>query len=249
MKPKNTTIFHFMTLPDHLFPENIQENDLQLGLRLKELLSERRLTGQWLAEQVGVSAPSISKILSGRSRPRMGTFNKIAHAIARSPAEEQELIEAYHGLIQGLSPMDRKESYHRQISEDAWAAKQQIVKVMENRAYQADFRASVESVLQSLKVEYKRDYAENGVATDFLVSVEDETIAIECRPQIHRQLAQTFGFAYLVSERLGPAKVFIVTAFDANITRPEDMPESISMLSLPDLKEALCAVGAETEAN
>lgn len=239
MELKNLSIFSFMTSPDHLLPEEIQENDLKLGLRLKDLLNERRLTGQWLAEQVGVSPPSISKILAGKSRPRINTFNRIAHALARSPAEERDLISAYHGLDAPPPVETRIERYYQQLSDDAWAAKQQIVKVMENRAYQADFRRVVEEALISLGLEYQKDFAENGAATDFMVSFDDKKVAIECRPQIHRHLAQTFGFSYLVSERLNPDKVLIVTAFAAKVTRPADMPRNILILPFQDLKPTL----------
>jgi transcriptional regulator with XRE-family HTH domain len=244
MNLKNTQIFSFMHSKDHVLPLKPQLYTKDLGKLLKSLMKEQSITGQQLADRVGLNPASVSKILSGHSNPRVKTLNRLAKALARNPMEEQEIVQAYHGARAPagteLSPFDRAAYYSHKISEEAWAAKAQVVKVMEHRAHQANFRMVIESALIDLKIDYQKDYAHNGAATDFLLTFPDGfTIAIESRAEIHRNLAQTFGFAYLVLERMDPDQVLIVTPYPANITRPEDMPEPIWIVSFEQMRSNL----------
>ncbi len=50
-------------------------------LRLKELLKEKKTTGKQLAEMVGVTANTISFIITGKSYPSFDLLIKIANAL------------------------------------------------------------------------------------------------------------------------------------------------------------------------
>lgn len=50
-------------------------------LRLKELLSNKGISGKELAEKVGVSANAISQIATGKTQPRFELMEKIAEVL------------------------------------------------------------------------------------------------------------------------------------------------------------------------
>ena len=49
--------------------------------RLKVVLVERKKTGKWLAERLGVSATTISRWCSNSSQPDLQTLNKVARVL------------------------------------------------------------------------------------------------------------------------------------------------------------------------
>ena len=93
---------------------------MNIGQRIIELREEKKWNTVDLAEQSGVSQPTISKIESGKTSPRLDSLLKIARAFEislvellpleahigksnRLPTEELEIIE----LIYKLSPEER----------------------------------------------------------------------------------------------------------------------------------------------
>lgn len=50
-------------------------------LLLKEILSEKKITGKDLAERVGLTETSISRIVNGSQLPKLETLFKIANAL------------------------------------------------------------------------------------------------------------------------------------------------------------------------
>ena len=240
MKLKNQSIFTAMRTPDYIMPEEDSSN--RLGKFLKKLLKERNMSARQLAEAVAITESAMSRIINGGNKPRPKTLAKIARHLARHYGEEQAIINAFHGadiyIPEDGPPVVRADirSYCERLSEEAWAAKEQVVKVMEHRAAHANFRGVIEKTLQNAGIAYKKDFAQNGAATDFLVELPDgQRWGIESRAEIHRNLAQNFGFAFLVLERLDVQRVMIVTPYSANITHPKDMPSEISVLDFIEL--------------
>lgn len=250
MKLKKDSIFTILRTPDHIMPdENPLEN--RLGKLLKKIMVERGITGRDIANNINLSEGGISRILSGETRPRVKTLNKIARHVARHSSEEQAIIHAYHGAdivipeVGAPISLDRLQKYSERLSEEAWAAKNKVIRVMEQRAAQADFRSAIETVIKDCGVHYQKDVAENGAATDFLIELPNgERWAIESRADIHRNLAQNFGFAFLVLERLDPNRVLMVTPFTANVSRPKDMPTEIELSDLNNFSILLHEAGA-----
>ncbi|MAY82615.1 MAG: transcriptional regulator [Flavobacteriales bacterium] len=50
-------------------------------LRVKELLSEKNISGKELAQKVGVSTNAISQIATGKTQPRFELMEKIAEVL------------------------------------------------------------------------------------------------------------------------------------------------------------------------
>lgn len=57
--------------------------------RLKLVLVEKKRTGTWLAEQLGVSYVTVSKWCSNTTQPTLSTIDKIAELLG---CEKRELI-------------------------------------------------------------------------------------------------------------------------------------------------------------
>ena len=66
-----------------------------LGGLIRALLAARGLKAFELAEKVGISKQSISKIMTGLKRPRQTTFTKICEVLVSTPEEERALEQAY----------------------------------------------------------------------------------------------------------------------------------------------------------
>lgn len=76
----------FITLASKLKLLNMQAKDLN---RLKLVLVEKKRTGIWLAEQLGVSNTTVSKWCSNTSQPTLPTLDKIAVILG---CDKRELI-------------------------------------------------------------------------------------------------------------------------------------------------------------
>ena len=59
--------------------------------RIKVVLVEQKKTGKWLAEQLGVSACTVSRWASNTSQPNLSTLNDIAKLLG---VDVKELINS-----------------------------------------------------------------------------------------------------------------------------------------------------------
>ena len=76
----------FRTLASKLKLLNMEGKDLN---RLKLMLVEKKRTGIWLAEQLGVSNTTVSKWCSNVTQPTLPTLNRIAELLG---CEKRDLI-------------------------------------------------------------------------------------------------------------------------------------------------------------
>jgi transcriptional regulator with XRE-family HTH domain len=52
-----------------------------MNLRIKELLKERGIAVKDLATMIELTPPSVSNLINGKSKPSIGTFERIASAL------------------------------------------------------------------------------------------------------------------------------------------------------------------------
>jgi len=52
-----------------------------MDFRIKQVMKERKITAVWLADQIGITRPNVSNIVSGKQLPSLGTLEKIAAAL------------------------------------------------------------------------------------------------------------------------------------------------------------------------
>ena len=76
----------FRTLNPELKPLNMESKDLN---RLKLMLAEKKKTGLWLAEQLGVSNTTVSKWCSNTTQPSLPTLDRIAELLG---CDKRQLI-------------------------------------------------------------------------------------------------------------------------------------------------------------
>lgn len=62
----------------------MEEKDLN---RLKLVLVEKKRTGVWLAQELGVSAVTVSKWCSNITKPTLSTLSKIADLLGIDPRD------------------------------------------------------------------------------------------------------------------------------------------------------------------
>ncbi len=79
-----------------------------LGLRLKHLRTQRRLTQEELAERIGISSKYLSSIERGKENPGLSTIARIAEALQIEPREMFDFVHEgksraeLHDIIQKL---------------------------------------------------------------------------------------------------------------------------------------------------
>ena len=68
------------------------------GDAVRQLMEAKKVSGLKLAESIGITPTSVSRILTGQSRPRQVTLTRIMQQLCQTQDEEQLLIRAYSGL-------------------------------------------------------------------------------------------------------------------------------------------------------
>jgi len=202
---------------------------------IRELMERRELTGSQLAEDIGLSAASVSRIVTGQSRPRQVTLSRLMKRLCTSKDEEQMLIAAYESKdAEGLplAPL---------VSEaaNAQAEEERVRRFMEVKAQSIAFKRSVARELDKAGIPYRQDVTENLVVTDFLVEVGNKRVALECKFNLHRDMAKSLISARLIREQFGCEDVLIVVPFYEEADGDGlEKKEKIRILPLQDLAEA-----------
>lgn len=252
MELKIPSIFSYMSSPTPEFSPSYLDDvsPKELGNILRRIMKERKITGEQICRHTGMSSSSISRILNGVTRPQVRTLNKIGTFLKVTPDEEAEILHAYlGGYLPNVRAVSQQSGTTRmpgasQSAESIWAEKAQIVATMEERAVHADFRKQVEKELKGH--EYERDFVQNGVLTDFMVTFPDGfRLAIESKADIHRKLSHTYGFTEMILGQLGPNLVYIVIPFESQIQRPADMPTQLEVIPLSRLHKQLAALSKD----
>ena len=52
-----------------------------MNFRIKEVMKEKKITAVWLANQIEITRPNVSNIISGKQLPSITTLEKIAAAL------------------------------------------------------------------------------------------------------------------------------------------------------------------------
>lgn len=199
-------------------------------------MERRELTGSQLAEDIGLSAASVSRIVTGQSRPRQVTLSRLMKRLCTSKEEEQLLIAAYESKdAEGLplAPL---------VSEaaNAQAEEERVRRFMEVKAQSIAFKRSVARELDKAGITYRQDVTEKLIVTDFLLELGERRIALECKFNLHRDMEKSLISARLIREQFNCDRVFIVVPFyeegDVNDLEHE---EEICILALQDLADVL----------
>ena len=175
-------------------------------------MEAKKVSGLKLAEDIGISTTSVSRILNGQSRPRQVTLSRIMKALCQDHSEEQVLLRAYSGL--DTLPEEQAVNDER----NAQANEERVRRFLEVKTQSILFKRSVAKELDKAGVDYVQDYCRGPVSTDFLIEREGRRIALECRFNVQRDLERAVLTANLLKKELGCESVITVVPFDISET-------------------------------
>lgn len=184
------------------------------GDALRALMESKKVSGLKLAEDIGISPTSVSRILNGQSRPRQVTLSRITKALCQDRSEEQALLRAYSGLE--ALPEEQAVNDER----NAQAEEERVRRFLEVKTQSILFKRSVARELDKAGVEYVQDYCKGAVSTDFLIERGGKRIALECRFNVQRDFERAVLTARVLREDLRCDSVITVTPFDMSDAVP-----------------------------
>ena len=204
-----------------------------LGGLIRALLAARGLKAFELAEKVGISKQSISKIMTGLKRPRQTTFTKICEVLVSTPEEERALVQAY------LNSKALKKDKAAPINPAMEAAtlRRRAEQFLAQKTQSIQFKRSVANILDQAAISYQQDYCEGNYAIDFLIEKDGQRIALECKANIGRDLEKTVTMAELLKEQLKIETVLCVVPYGMDSVTKES--SGLNIVELSELAEFL----------
>jgi transcriptional regulator with XRE-family HTH domain len=172
-------------------------------------MSRRRLTGAKLAEDIGLSPTSVSRIITGHSKPKQVTLTRLMKRLCASGQDEQLLLRAFTGL-KTPSAEEPLSDDPRNTSEE----RERVERWLEARTQAITFKDAVARELDKAGIVYRRDVCDGIASADFLIEQGETRIAVECKFNVSRDFDKTVGIARLLCELLRCTWVFVVVPFD-----------------------------------
>jgi transcriptional regulator with XRE-family HTH domain len=168
-----------------------------------------------LAEQVGISPTSISKIINGVTRPRQSTLTRMIQTLCRDQSEQQLLLRAFTGAelfdqAAATKPNNPTEQELQRLRAEQF---------LERRTQAIQFKSSVARELDKAGIAYQQDYCQGPYSTDFLIEKDGQRIALECKADAGREMKHTMAMASIVKEMF-ECRVIVITLF---LSQPEDL--------------------------
>lgn len=204
---------------------------------IRLLMQRRELTGNQLAADIGLSATSVSKIVTGQSKPKQLTLTRLMKRLCTNAEEEQMVIRAFTGLMDTMP--DEPEKSPRPLPEDEI---ERVTRYIEVKSMSVAFRNDVETALKDARFKFKRDYRNDPFICDFLVESKGHRIAIDCKYNVNRDWDRTYATVKLLRENLPCDKAVIVIPYENDLARNARAEiESVGgrIVSLESLKEVL----------
>lgn len=199
---------------NHVFIYN--HNMSRFGDTLRQLMEAKNVSGVQLAEDIGITPTSVSRILNGQSRPRQVTLSRIMARLCQSAGEQQALLRAFSGLE--TLPSEESNPDER----NAQAEEERVKRFLEVKTQSILFKRSVARELDKAGIAYVQDYCRGAVSTDFLIERGGKRIALECRFNVQRDFERAILSARVIREELGCDSVITVTPFDVSDTVPAE---------------------------
>lgn len=204
----------------------------ELSETLRDLMERQNLTGAKLAEEIGVSAVSLSHILTGKSRPRQVTLSRLMKRLCVNAEDEQALLSAYESLGTAKMPV----SAVVEDGENAATEEGRVRRFMEMKAKSISFRKDVALKLYETKLHFKQEYTRGSVTTDFLIEDKGKRIALECRTNLKRDLEKSLVSARIIRDELKCDQVYIVVPeFDGDLRDACQKEKNIRDLEIEEL--------------
>lgn len=209
----------------------------RLGDVVRLLMERRELNGNQLAAEIGISPTSVSKIVTGHSKPRQLTLTRLIQRLCRNADEEQMIIRAFTGLEDSMP--DEPESPPRPIPQDEL---ERVTRYLEVKSMSVAFENDVEAVLKDAGLQYEKDFRNDPFICDFLLDLAGRRVAIDCKYNVNRDWDRTYATVKLLREQLPCDEVVIAIPYEnelARKAREEIERVGARIASLENLKEIL----------
>lgn len=208
-------------------------NTLAETIRL--LMDRRGLTGVKLSEAIGLSPTSVSKIITGQSKPRQVTFSRLMKCLCTNAEEEQLMVSAFESLSEEMRLSPEKAERPAPVDEV-----ERVTRYMEVKSMSIAFKQDVEAVLRDSGVSYEKDFRTDPYICDFLLSLDGRRIAMDCKYNVNRDWDRTVTTVLLLREGLPCHDVIIVVPYENELARStgRDLRDSNGkVVALEKLKE------------
>ena len=173
------------------------------GDAVRQLMETKKVSGLKLAESIGITPTSVSRILTGQSRPRQVTLTRIMQQLCQTQDEEQLLIRAYSGL-ESL-PQEAVSDDRRNAEEE----EARVKRFLEVKTQSILFKRSVAKELDKADINYTMDFCQGAISTDFLIERGGQRIALESKFNVLRDIERTAITARLLKRELNCDEVLL----------------------------------------
>jgi transcriptional regulator with XRE-family HTH domain len=206
----------------------------KIGDVIRRLMEARKISGLQLASDIGITPTSISRILTGQSRPRQVTMSRLMKRLCETREEEQTVLRAYSSISEIMPEEPSLDSIENAQSEIA-----RCLRFLEIKTQSICFKNAVGKELAKANFAPKPDYCEGMISTDFLIEDTGKRIALECKFNIHRDLDKTLTTAEIIRDRLRCDHVLIVTPFVDDSMATRKMPDHVLFAEIASIAATL----------
>jgi transcriptional regulator with XRE-family HTH domain len=177
-------------------------------------MDRRGIAGKQLAADIGISPTSVSKIVTGQSKPRQVTLSRIMKRLCIDPEEEQMVIRAFTGLLDAVP--DEPEKPERPLPDDEV---ERVTRYLELKSMSVAFKKDVEAVLRKSNLQYQADFRVDPFICDFMVHLRGHKTAIDCKYNVNRDWDRTYTTVKLLRENLPCDEVVIAIPYENELAR------------------------------
>lgn len=149
----------------------------RLGHEIRKLMDARKLTQKELSRRSGLAAPNLSKIVTGKVRPRVGNLLRIADALKLGARERERLIALRDGKAgkTASKSSSQPEKKDRAAMADEKSTAQQLLSKWSDATR---LRRSVRRILEDNEIEFLSDTLVGRTPVE--IYLEGRSLAILC---------------------------------------------------------------------
>lgn len=212
----------------------------QLGDTIRILMATRNMRANELAEKVGVSKASISKIMNGISRPKQSTFTAMMGVLAANKAERDQLLQSF------LSPEDSAlpEAPAENLDTDLTAQDKRTRDYLDRRTQSILFEQSVAQLLKREGIAFEENARGDEWTVRFLLDQGEVRTGIECSSNFSRDFDFLVMRLKLLAKDLN-ANMVLVVPFDAPRLRESNRNLPFRIVEIAELAAEIAESGSE----
>ncbi len=184
------------------------------GDAVRLLMERKGVTGVQLAQDIGITATSVSRLLNGASKPRQLTLTRIMERLCSTPQEEQLILSAFAGTRES-APEEPRAPFRPTPQDEV----ERVTRYMEIKSMSVAFEMDVEAILARSGLKFTRYFRNDPFVTDFLIEADLCRLAVECKYNVNRDWDCTVVTARLLREQLPCDHVLVVVPYINDLTR------------------------------